>query len=70
VDHCLFVLQEFYRLGEPHLLFVVLNDKISGSSSKMQYNNGMVSDPKSGTFECVSACVGFSVLVVWHGARW
>ena len=31
-------------------------------------NKSLVGDPKSGTFSCVSPCVGESVFIVWSGA--
>ena len=31
-------------------------------------NKSLVGDPKSGTFSCVSSCVGESVFIVWSGA--
>jgi len=31
-------------------------------------NKSLVGDPKSGTFSCVSPCVGELVFIVWSGA--
>lgn len=39
-----------------------------GRVSNAAANKSLVGDPKSGTFSCVSPCVGELVFIVWSGA--